>query len=310
MSFRCDFHVHSSVSDGSLSPTQVTERAHAKGVNAFALTDHDDTAGIEPAYRRGCELGVEVIGGIEISVNEDGGRRQMHILGLGIDPDHGGLGARMRSFRLDREARCARMVELLAGLGARISLVRVREIAGAGSVGRPHVARALVEAGVCSTPDEAFGRFLRSGGPAFVQHTELFAAEAIELIHAAGGIASLAHPRLSIGVDAPGGLEAYVERLARLGLDGLEVAHPSLRRGQERRVRQLAHGLGLVATGGSDFHGADRPDVEIGRGRGRLRLGEPFYLQILERIAQRRINPAALTLSSAGGTLARSHERA
>ena len=294
MSFRCDFHVHSTVSDGTLTPAEVVTRAHRKRVDAFALTDHDSVAGIAAARERARELGVEVIGGIEISVTEDGGRRQMHVLGLGVDPGHAPLLARMRAFQGDRRKRSERMVERLGEAGVTISNERVRELAGAGSVGRPHVARALVEAGVCQTQDEAFARFLRSGGPAFVPHTELGADEAIDLIHAAGGIASLAHPRLSVGVDAPGGLEAFVEQLVALGLDGLEVAHPSHRPGQARKLRQLVRDLGLVETGGSDFHGDDG-NVEIGRGRGRMHLGRPVYERIVERIAQKRINPTSLT---------------
>ena len=297
MSFRCDFHVHSTVSDGTLTPAEVVTRAHQKRVDAFALTDHDAVSGVAPARERGRELGVEVIGGIEISVSEDGGRRQMHVLGLGVDPESAPLVERMRAFRRDRRTRSERMVALLGAAGAEISNERVRELAGSGSVGRPHVARALVEAGVCATQDEAFHRFLRRGGPAFVPHSELGAGEAIGLIHAAGGIASLAHPRLSVGADAPGGLESFLERLVGLGLDGLEVAHPSHRQGQARRLRQLARSFDLVETGGSDFHGADRPDVEIGRGRGRMHLGRPVYERIVERIAQQRRNPASLTPS-------------
>ncbi len=294
MSFRCDFHVHSTVSDGMLEPVELVERARDQGVDAFALTDHDDVSGVRDAVERGRELGVEVIAGIEISVREAEGAREMHVLGLGVDPENGPLVRRMAAFRRDRESRCARMVERLQALGVAVSTERVREIAGAGAVGRPHVARALVEAGACANVQEAFRRYLRRGGAAHVPHTELPAQEAIDLIHAARGIASLAHPRLSFGVDAPGGLEAFVARLADQGLDGLEVAHPTHKPGQARRLRQLARRFDLVETGGSDFHGDEQSAVEIGRGgRRQLPLGRAVYDAIMTRLADPRASRGA-----------------
>jgi predicted metal-dependent phosphoesterase TrpH len=290
MSPRCDFHVHSTLSDGTLTPREIAERARDAGVDTIALTDHDEVAGVPEAAQRGCELGVEVIAGIELSVIEDEGRRQMHILGLGIDPDYEPLLESCAALREARARRSMRILGLLHDLGVELSPAHLERIAGEGSVGRPHVARALVEAGVCTTVDEAFGRFLRRGRPAYVAHPGLTAAHAISLIHSAGGIAALAHPQLSVGIDAPGGLETFVERLVASGLDGLEVWHPSQHPGTSRRIRRLAQKWDLVPTGGSDFHGADRPDVELGRGRGRLRLGRSVREKILERIAQVRVS--------------------
>ncbi len=287
---RCDFHVHSTFSDGTLTPSEIVERAEHAGVGCLALTDHDEVAGIAEASRRGDELGLEVIPGIELSVTEDGHRRQMHILGLGIDPDHGELRECVTRLGRERERRGARILELLRQLGVELSVARLEEIAGPGSVGRPHVARALVEAGVCADVDEAFARFLRRGRPAYVPHPGLTSERAIALIHAAGGIASLAHPPLSVGVDGPGGLESFVEPLVGHGLDGLEVWHPSQQARQSRRIGRLARRWGLVPTGGSDFHGADRPDVELGRGRGGLKLGRAERERILDRIAQVRVS--------------------
>ncbi len=290
MSFRCDFHVHSTLSDGTLTPREIAERARETEVDTIALTDHDETAGVAEATQRGVELGVEVIAGIELSVIEDEGRRQMHILGLGIDPDHEPLLESCAVLRAARARRGLRILDLLRDLGVELSPAHLVRIAGEGSVCRPHVARALVEAGVCATVDEAFGRFLRSGRPAYVAHEGLTAARAISLIHSAGGIASLAHPKLSVGINAPGGLESFVERLVASGLDGLEVWHPSHHPGTSRRIRRLVQKWSLVPTGGSDFHGADRPDVELGRGRGGLRLGRSVREKLLERIAQVRVS--------------------
>ncbi|MEE8312960.1 MAG: PHP domain-containing protein [Myxococcota bacterium] len=289
MDLRCDFHVHSTVSDGTLAPGEIASLAHETGVDTLALTDHDEIAGVAEAARRGSELGVEVIAGIEFSVTEDEGRRQMHILGLGIDPDFPALRECVAALRSARVRRSVEILERLREVGIHISRERLAEIAGEGSIGRPHVARALVEAGVCASMDEAFGRFLRRGRPAFIAHPGLPSERAISLIHAAGGIASLAHPPSSLGVQEPGGLELFVERLVATGLDGLEVWHPSQHPGQTRKLGKLARKWDLVPTGGSDFHGADRPDVKLGRGRGRLRLGRSERDRILDRIAQVRV---------------------
>ena len=227
--------------------------------------------------------------GLEVSVIEAGGRRQMHILGLGVDPEHAPLRESLSHLRSARARRGLDMIERLRELGIELSPERLEEIAGEGTLGRPHVARALVDAGVCASSDEAFGRFLRRGRPAFLPHPGLTAVEAISVIHGAGGIASLAHPLLSVGVDAPGGLESFVEELVGSGLDGLEVWHPSQHPGQSRRIRRLVRKWGLVATGGSDFHGSERVSVELGRGRGAQRMGSAECRQILDRITQVRV---------------------
>jgi predicted metal-dependent phosphoesterase TrpH len=189
--------------------------------------------------------------------------------------------------------------------GIDISRAAVEAQAGDGAVGRPHVARALVELGVVRDVDEAFTRWLRRGRPAYEPNAELSAREAIEMVHAAGGVAVLAHPPLSGGVDSPGGLVAFIERLVPLGLDGVEVWHPSHKPTAMRRLRRIAAAHGLLETGGSDFHGADRPDVEVGRGRGgKLRIGrdvrDALERKWLERRAQR-----CLTLPGTGSNLGR-----
>ncbi len=157
------------------------------------------------------------------------------------------------------------------------------------TVGRGSVpVRALVRAGACRSSGQAFDRFLRRGRPAFVPSVGLGAREAIDLIHSAGGVAALAHPFLSIGVDQPGGLDAFVARLAHAGLDGLELEHPSHTAPQRKRLRRLLRKHELVATGGSDFHGEERPEVEIGRGRGNVAVGRETYEAILLRREQIR----------------------
>jgi predicted metal-dependent phosphoesterase TrpH len=264
---RFDFHVHSTVSDGSEPPERLPELAAEAGVGLFALTDHDNTDGVAAARARGAELGVEVWGGIELSVVEDEGRRQMHVLGLGIAWDSPGLQEILGERGRFRHERAHEIVRRLARLGVELDFERIAELGGPGVLGRPHVARALVEAGVCKSTDDAFARYLRRGRAAYVPSGGLDAGGAIAAIHAAGGVAVLAHPLLSIGVDAPGGLATFVSRLVGLGLDGLETQHPSQGPSERKRIRRLVSKHGLLATGGSDFHGADRPDVKFGHGR-------------------------------------------
>lgn len=277
-----DFHVHSTESDGLLSPAAVSEAAHAAGIRLFALTDHDTTSGVAAARARGRELGVEVWGGTEISVSERDGEEQMHILGLGVDPDAPALCALLESRRRFRDERGREIVRRLNGAGIDLAYERVGALAGDGVVGRPHVARALVQAGHCADQEEAFSRWLRRGRPGYVSGGGLSAAEAIAAIHAAGGVASLAHPLLSVGVDRPGGLDVFVGRLARLGIDALELQHPTHDPGRRRRIRRLCRKHRLLASGGSDFHG-DKVDVELGRGRGNVQVGDDVYRALAER---------------------------
>ncbi len=279
----CDFHVHSTFSDGTFTPTELVDEAKRVGVGCFALTDHDVVGGVAEAATRGADAGVEVMAGVEISVNEDDGGRQLHLLGLAIDPDEAGLGGCLVEMQAARRERVDRILELLAAAGVQLDRALLGEAPDGSAIGRPHVARALVAAGVCSDEDDAFARYLRRGRAAYVASAGITAARAIEVIHAAGGIASLAHPPLSVGADAAGGLETFIERLLPLGLDGLEVWHPGHRSKTRKRLRKLARRWDLVATGGSDFHGAARPDVILGRGRGTIDVGQRTLDEIRAR---------------------------
>lgn len=305
MSERFDFHTHTSVSDGSLTPTELARRAHEQRVTGFALTDHDTVDGVAEARAEGERLGVEVIAGIELSVNEAAGARAMHVLGLGVDPEHAPLRARLTDLREKRLGRGARIVSHLQAAGISISLADVARHSAGGALGRPHVARALVELGVVPDVEEAFARWLRRGRPAYEPNAELSAADAIALVHDAGGVAVLAHPPLSAGVDSPGGLVAFVERLVPLGLDGVEVWHPSHKSTAIRRLRKIAAAHDLLETGGSDFHGEDRPDVEVGRGRGgKLHIKRDVRDALERKWLARRASPG-LTLPQAGSNLGR-----
>ena len=287
MGERFDLHVHSTASDGTLTPTEIVREADEQGIAGLALTDHDTIAGLTEAVEEGRARAVVVVPGTEISVSEAGGSRQMHILGFGIDPECKTLASNLESRRRDRLERGLRILERLRKLGIQIPDQIIRDLAARSAVGRPHIAEALVRMSVCRTAQEAFDRFIGRHAPAFVPRRGVTAAEAIHMIHEAGGIAVLAHPPLSVGVDGPGGLERFVARVARLGLDGIEVQHPSLSRKQRKRISRLGRLHGLVPTGGSDFHGASKPDVALGRGRGDIRFGPEAFGAVLERLRER-----------------------
>jgi hypothetical protein len=280
--------MHSSASDGLLSPEALVDAMAAAGVRLMALTDHDDVSAIPRARAHAAGLGVEVLGGVEITVAERGGEREMHVLGLGVDPDEARLCSALERVRVAREQRGRSMLEQLAHHGIELDWTSVQAVAGRGSVGRPHVARALVAAGACADEEQAFARWLRRGKPAHVPSTGMALVEAIACIHGAGGIAVLAHPPRSRGVDAPGGLEAFVRDAARAGLDGLEVQHPAHTPAQMKRLRRLCRELDLVESGGSDFHGNDSGGIRPGRGRGNLRLGEALADGVRSRVEARR----------------------
>lgn len=282
----CDFHVHSTFSDGTFTPAELVDEARRVGVDCFALTDHDDVGGVAEAAACGERAGVEVLAGVEISVNEEDGARQLHLLGLAIDPNEPRLAACLEEMQAARRERVDRILELLAKTGVQLDRALLGEAPDGSAIGRPHVARALVAAGVCSDEDDAFARYLRRGRAAYMASAGITAARAIEVIHGAGGVASLAHPPMSVGADAAGGLDGFVERLLPLGLDGLEIWHPGHRTKTRKRLRKLARRWDLVATGGSDFHGASRPGVALGRGRGTIEVGQRTLDEIRERAAR------------------------
>lgn len=242
---RIDLHIHSSVSDGALSPTDVVEAAVAGRLDIIALADHDATAGIAEA-RRAAKGRLEVVPAIEVSSTHGG--IEIHILGYLVDPDHPGL-VRYAAQALERrDERMQGMIRRLEDLGISISYEAVVATAGTGMIGRPHLARALVEAGHVRTVQEAFDRYLADGGPAFLPTELLTPREAIELIHEAGGIAVWAHPPFEV-------LEKELGHFVDWGLEGIECYRPMNTASQTRRLEAAARAYGLLTTGGSDWHG-------------------------------------------------------
>ncbi|MGQ0537742.1 MAG: PHP domain-containing protein [Gemmatimonadaceae bacterium] len=252
---RIDLHLHSTASDGLLSPTALVAAAHEAQVAVLALTDHDSVGGIAEARTAAGRHSVRVIAGVELSAHADA--REVHLLGLHLerlDTLHDSLAELARA----RRERLEEIVKRLNDVGVRLALQHVEElVAGAAALGRPHVARALVAHGWAQDHRDAFERYLQPGKPGFVEKRRLPVSDAIALIHGAGGIAVLAHPAR----------EDSLERLrdyTRAGLDGVEVAHPSLNADERLRLRAAASELGLVMSGGSDWHGAPEAGRRIG----------------------------------------------
>ena len=241
-----DLHTHSTASDGARRPADVARAAKAAGLSAFALTDHDTVAGLAEARAAAQEIGLRLINGVELSAVE--GDMETHILGLHL-ADIVEMEHRLVALREMRLTRAKRIVERLNALGIPVTFEAVLAEAGGGAVGRPHVARAIIAGGWAVDFREAFDRYLGNGRAAYVAKDRLAIADAIEVIHRAGGIAVLAHP---------GGLATRerVSVLAGAGLDGLEVLHPSHSWDDAQRIDALATEFDMVRSGGSDWHGA------------------------------------------------------
>jgi predicted metal-dependent phosphoesterase TrpH len=249
MSDRVDLHVHSTASDGKLRPSEVVLLAAQVGVKTLALTDHDTTDGVAEAQRTGREVGIEVIAGVEI--NSEGEHGDAHILGLLIDPVEPTLREQLVAIRDARVGRAKGMLKKLAAMGMPVEWERVLAIAGeASSIARPHIARAMVEAGHVATVQEAFDKYIDNDGPAYVNRFRLTISEAIGVIHGAGGLAVLAHP-------AHSKLVHLIPQLVEAGLDGVEVYYPTHTPEQQSELLGIAAHYDLVITGGSDFHTLD-----------------------------------------------------
>jgi predicted metal-dependent phosphoesterase TrpH len=277
---RIDLHLHTTHSDGSFSPAAVLEFAKAAGVTALAITDHDIVAGIPEALEAGLRLGIEVIPGVEISSRH--GESELHILGYCIDWRRPGLNERLKSLRESRHQRNPQIIERLNGLGLDITYEEVQVLAGTESVGRPHIARVLMDKKLVGSAKEAFDRYLAEGRPAFVSRQLPEPEEAVAWIRDAGGVAVLAHPTWV--KESSEGLSRLVERLRAAGLGGIEVHYSTHNTKQTGEYLSLAKRFDLLVTGGSDFHGLTKPDIHVGTGRGDLKVSSAL-LEPLKKAA-------------------------
>ena len=245
---KIDLHLHTLKSDGRLTPTELVRLAHARGVRWMALTDHDTTAGVDEATEEGRRLGVEVIPGVELGTDSTSG--DVHMLGLFLDYRDEHFQREMARFREGRIERVHKIVANLKAVGVEITSERVFEIAGEASVGRPHVAQALLEKGYVSAMPEAFDKYLAHGGPGDVPREKLSTAQAIAMIHKVGGLAVLAHP-----FESEKDVFPLVPGMVAEGLDGIETYYQGYGPDRVGLLRELCKRHGLVPTGGSDFHG-------------------------------------------------------
>lgn len=252
-----DLHLHTTASDGTYTPIQMVEEAKRIGLSAIAITDHDTMEGVEPAVKRGDELGLEVVPGIEL--NTDYKDREVHVLGYYPDVNCSEFQETLKELQIARVNRVKKIVEKLNELGYTISFERVGKIAGKGAMGRPHIAQALLEAGYASDWSEAFDKYIGKDSPAYVPRTKLTPNDAVQLILEVGGIPILAHPGLN-------NLDEIIPELIATGLRGIEVYHFEHTEEEKEHYRKIAEENHLIITGGSDCHG---PGKKSG-----VRLGE------------------------------------
>lgn len=244
-----DLHLHTNASDGEIPPGEMVKLAKEAGLAAVGIADHDTVDGIEPASRSGKRYGVEIISGVEFSCR--GRKSKFHILGYCIDWREPRLLDSLRGLQEDRRRWVRGMIGKLQKLGITLSYEEVLKLSGRGTIGRPHIARAMLRRGYIRTPQEAFDRYLRAGRPAYVERYQLEPRNAINLIRAVGGVPVLAHPIYGGVKELPG--------LVKQGLRGIEAYHCDHDSQATRLYLQLARKHGLLVIGGSDSHGTDPP---------------------------------------------------
>ena len=274
-----DLHAHTTASDGSLSPTELVRKAAAEGLSALAVTDHDTIAGLSEARDEAKRAGIELVSGMELSVKWDEGT--FHLLGYLFEEGPGlaeGL-AKLQALRHDRNLR---MVAKMIDLGVGITYDEVVAESGGGQVGRPHMAKALIKKGHAASVHDAFEKLLRRGKPAYVVVDRLEPEDAFSLVRRAGGVPVVAHPYQLKLKDAE--LEARVAEWKKSGLGGIEVQHSSHDASRQSFLDGLAKRHDLAATGGSDFHGETKPEVQLGRAGGGARIP----LSRLDELKRRR----------------------
>lgn len=273
MNGQIDLHIHTTASDGTYTPRRAVELAHALGLAAIAVTDHDTVSGVAEAMAAGTEYGVEVVPGMEISAGYGG--RSVHILGLFIDPNSPALRPALEWAVNERNARNEKIVAAMAADGFDISLEALRRAHPAAVLGRPHIAGWLAERGYVSSVDEAFGRYLDRGRPYYRPRARMPLPDAVRAIRDAGGIAVLAHP-FQYGFE-PEKLEQFIQDAKAAGCRAIEAYYSGYTSAQTDALLEAAARHGMAVSGGSDFHGAAKPHISMGAGTGG-ELSVPYSL--------------------------------
>jgi 3',5'-nucleoside bisphosphate phosphatase len=262
-----DLHTHSTASDGSDPPGRIVELAEQAGLTAVALTDHDTMEGVEAARAVAKAVSVELVPGVELSL--DHGPGAMHLIVLWLDPGPGPLQDRLAALQAGRTDRNLKMVEMLSGLGMPVTVEEVEKEAGGGSVGRPHIAAVMMARGHVPDIRTAFDLWLGKGRPAYVGRPRLDPEEALGLAREAGGVPVLAHPH-TLGITTAAEMASLLTRLAGAGLVGLEAYYGGYRRHEMEGYAHLSRRFGLIPSGGSDYHGTYKPGLALGSGYGDL----------------------------------------
>ncbi len=276
-----DLHTHSNISDGTLSPTELVNLASERGLRAIALTDHDTFSGVAEAMEAGKACGIEVIPGCELSLESPSGVGWMHVVALFLPPDPKELQTAFDWVIEGRKNRNHEIVKLLQSQGISITYEAVAARAK-GTVGRPHFAQELLSLGVVSSIEEAFKVWIGDHGRAYIPKRKLQPKKALDILNTIGATSILAHP-FALGLDLPG-TEKLVRELMDMGLDGMEVYYSEHNDAATQAYKEMCERLGLLISGGSDFHGSVKPKIQLGKGKGALRV--PY--ELLDRMKEDR----------------------
>jgi predicted metal-dependent phosphoesterase TrpH len=283
-----DLHVHSTASDGTLTPSEILEKAVQLGLKAVSITDHDTLHGSAAALANGIPGTLEFITGIEISAAAPDGYpsgSSVHVLGYGLDLSDASLNQLLTVLQSARENRTPQIIERLNTMGMDVSLAEVSQVVGDATAGRPHIAQLMVAKGLVDSIDDAFDRFLGRNKPAYVEKHRVPMEDAIGSIKNAGGVAVLAHPYLNewVAIDS---FESFLLTLKEMGLDGVEAIYPEHTEAATAYYCQLASKHNLLITGGTDFHGAITPGIQMGVGDGGFHVPFSLYVNLMARLGR------------------------
>lgn len=277
-----DLHVHSTESDGTLTPQELIRLGKEKNLAAIALTDHDTVSGLPIARLAAQKLGLEFVPGIELSTDYNG--TEVHVLGYYIDDENPNFLHKLNHFRTSREERNRKMTEKLQNIGFSFTYEDLQTAYPHSVITRAHFARYLAEHGMVKDRDTVFRKYLGNGCCCYVPREKITPFEAIDLIHAGSGLAYFAHPILChMNYDR---LDAFVKTLKEHGLTGLEAVYSTYTSGDERNIRRLAAKYNLLISGGSDFHGANKPYIQLGSGKGGLHIPYLFLQQMKQALVK------------------------
>jgi predicted metal-dependent phosphoesterase TrpH len=282
-----DLHIHSTASDGSLTPAEIIDDAQRLNLAAIAITDHDSLYGSKEALQSGIPPSLKFLTGVEISAAHPPffpGSGSFHILGYCIRLDDHILNQTLNKLREARKNRNPKIIKRLNEMGLKISLEDIHQTVADGQLGRPHIAYVMIKKGFVKSIDEAFDKFLGAGKPAYVDKDRIGCEEAIKMILGAGGVPVLAHPAL-LDIDDDYQMDELIQNLIKIGIRGIEVYYPEHSAEQIQRYAELADKYDLLMTGGTDFHGSITPEIKMGTGKGTLFIPYKLY----ERLARNAI---------------------